>query len=194
MNTGDIIFSYIGTTGNPISSVTEGYRGARVNHMGIIVENTFGTFVLEAFPPEVRLTHMDVFTRRSNDQSGSPRLMLASLKNAHVELVTPAIQYGLAQRDIPYDQLYLTGEGALYCSELVVDMFKHANDGSAFFPEEPMSFSDNQTGEIHEDWIAYYAYFGMTVPQGQPGSNPGGISLDSKIEIYDVIGEIPGYV
>lgn len=194
MNTGDLIFSYIGSGGNPISSVTEGYRGARVNHVGIIIKNTFGTYVLEAFPPEVRMTHLDVFTRRSRDQNEKPRLMIASLKNAHLDLITPAIQYGLTQRDIPYDQLYLTGEGALYCSELIVDMFKHANDGSEFFSEEPMSFLNNQTGEIHDDWVAYYAYFGTEVPQGQTGSNPGGISLDSKIEVYKVIGEIPGYM
>lgn len=56
-----------------------------------------------------------------------------------------------------------------------------------------MNFKDNQTGEVHPSWIAYYAYFGMAVPEREPGSNPGEISLDSRINVYEVIGNIPGY-
>jgi hypothetical protein len=72
-------------------------------------------------------------------------------------------------------------------------MFRHANNGATFFPETPMSFRDTETGQIHPTWVQYYAYYGMPVPEGEPGSNPGELSLDSKIEIYDVIGSIPGY-
>jgi hypothetical protein len=162
--------------------------------MGVLVNTHHGSFVLDAFPPEVRLTNLEVFTRRSNDDEGSPRMMLGRLKGQHHHLIGPAIAYGIKQRNIPYDQLYLTNEAALYCSELVVDMFRHANDGASFFPETPMSFRDIQTGEIHPTWQHYYAYYGMPVPEGQPGSNPGEISLDSKLEIYDVIGSIPGYI
>lgn len=56
-----------------------------------------------------------------------------------------------------------------------------------------MSFRDELTGEIHPTWEQYYAYFGLLVPEGEPGSNPGDISKDPRIEIYDVIGNIPGY-
>ena len=161
--------------------------------MGVMVRNQRGLFVLEAFPPEVRLTNLAVFRRRSQNDAGDARLMLARLKDDYSDLITPAVRYGLAQRDIPYDQLYLTDEGALYCSELVVDMFKDANGGIEFFPETPMNFKDNQTGEVHPSWIAYYAYFGMAVPEREPGSNPGEISLDSRINVYEVIGNIPGY-
>jgi hypothetical protein len=101
--------------------------------------------------------------------------------------------YGLQQRDIPYDRRYLTDEAALYCSELIVDMFKAANDDVAFFEESPMSFRDTETGELHEYWIRYYDYFGMEVPDGEPGSNPGDISKDSRLDVYDVVGDITGY-
>ncbi len=193
MQSGDLVFSYIGREGNPISAVTAGYRGARVNHVGVAVRNALGTFVLEAFPPEVRLTHFDVFARRSHDRSGTERLLFARLKSGHKELIEPAIRYGLDQRDIPYDRLYLSDEAKLYCSELVVDMFKHANGGDEFFAETPMSFRDDATGRIHPDWVAYYAYFGLAVPDGKPGSNPGDISLDARLDIYEVRGDIPGY-
>lgn len=192
--TGDIVFTQIGSDQNAISAVTEGYKGARVNHMGVIVTNPQGIFVLEAFPPEVRLTSIIVFIRRSNDPvHGVPRYIVARLNPAYQTLIPDAISYGLSMRDIPYDELYLTDEAKLYCSELVVDMFKAANSGEEFFVEHPMNFRDTATGRIHSAWQSYYDYFGMPVPQGQPGSNPGDISKDNKISIMVVNGPITGY-
>lgn len=124
LQTGDLIFSFIGSSSNAISAVTEGYRGARVNHVGVLVRTTYGMFVLEAFPPEVRLTNYAVFSRRSHDTEGNPRLIHGRLDASFGSLIGPAVQYGIGRRNVPYDELYLTGEGALYCSELVVDMFK----------------------------------------------------------------------
>ncbi|MEM8866193.1 MAG: YiiX/YebB-like N1pC/P60 family cysteine hydrolase [Planctomycetota bacterium] len=193
MITGDLLFTQIGSPGNAISAVTEGYRGARVNHVGVIVETNLGTFVLEAFPPEVRLTNLQVFIRRSNDHLENPRYMAARLLQEHLDILPAAISYGLEQRDVPYDSRYLTDEAALYCSELVVDMFKNANNGIPFFPESPMSFRDLETGEVHDYWVRYYDYFGMDVPEGAPGSNPGDISKDDRLHIYDVVGNITGY-
>jgi len=117
MQTGELIFTQIGPSDNAISSVTEGYKGARVNHVGVVIENQFGKFVIEAFPPEVRLTNINVFIRRSRDINSNPRYIAGRFHNDHHNLVSSAIEYGLAQRYIPYDRLYLTGEAALYCSE-----------------------------------------------------------------------------
>lgn len=161
--------------------------------MGVKNQTSFGLFVLEAFPPEVRLTQLDIFARRSNGANGNPRLMVGRLNNDYLGLIPEAMEYGIARRNIPYDQLYLTNEQALYCSELVVDMFKHANENSPFFAENPMSFRDNVSGELHPTWINYYAYYGIDVPEGEPGSNPGDISNDNSITIYDVRGSIPGF-
>lgn len=193
MESGDLVFTLIGHVDNAISSVTAGYCGARVNHVGVVVQNNRGTFILEAFPPEVRLTNVVVHLRRSRDIDRRERYMLGRLNAEHRHLIPNAIAYGLAQRDVPYDRLYLTDEDALYCSELVVDMFKSSNNRQIFFHEQPMSFRDLTTGEIHPDWVEYYARFGMEVPQGEPGSNPGGISLDPKLEIYRVEGPVAGF-
>ena len=190
---GDLIFTQIGSSANAISAVTDGYKGARVNHVGVVVSNNHGTFVLEAFHPEVRVTSLGVFLRRSELASGKPRYLLARLENQYHGLLPDAIQYGLDQRNLPYDHLYLTDAAALYCSELVVDMFRYANGGSDFFPEQPMSFRDIVSGEIHPGWIEYYAKFGMEVPDGQPGSNPGSISRDARLKILDVQGPPTGY-
>ncbi|MBW3696121.1 hypothetical protein EK599_10460 [Vibrio sp. T187] len=193
MKAGDLIFSQIGSSTNAISSVTEGYKGARVNHVGVIIENHFGIYVLEAYYPEVKLTNIDTHIRRSADSNGNARYMLGRLKSEFMHLIPSALDYGLRQKNLPYDHLYLTGESSLYCSELVVDMFKHANSGVEFFPESPMSFRDLETGEVHAQWISYYRYFGMEVPEHEPGSNPGDLSKDSKLHVYDVVGDISGY-
>ena len=192
MNTGDLIFSQIGPDANAISDVTEGFRGARPDHMGVIIENPIGIFVLEAFPPEVRITHIDVFLRRSRTSGGDPGYMLGRINNEFHSLIPDAIAYGLRQRDIPYDRRYLTDPAQLYCSELVVDMYKYANSGEAFFPEHPMSFRDLETGIIKPYWIQYYQQFGMSVPHGEPGSNPGTISLDPRLDIYRIEGPMVG--
>lgn len=194
MEDGDLVFSFIGRADNAISAVTEGFRGARVNHVGVLVRNNLGVFVLEAFPPEVRLTNLAVFLRRAEDSSGQARYMVGRLRSQYRGLIPAALAYGLQQRDTPYDRLYLTDASELYCSELIVDMFKVANQGVDVFTEQPMSFRDRATGELSPQWIAYYEYFGMPVPQGEPGSNPGGISSDPKLGIYEVNGQIPGFV
>jgi hypothetical protein len=194
MKTGDLIFSCIGALDDPILAVTQGYRGARVNHVGVYVENAQGQFVLEAFPPEVRVTNLEIYQRRSQLTAEGPiRIMLGRVRTEFRHLIPPAIDFGIRRRNTPYDKLYQTDERSLYCSELIVDMFKTANGGAAFFPEKPMSFRDLNTGEVLRAWVDYYAYFGMEVPEGEPGSNPGDMSLDPKLEIYSVIGPVPGY-
>lgn len=191
---GDLIFTQIGSDTNAISVVTQGYRGARVNHVGVVVLNRRGTFVLEAFPPEVRLTQISVFLRRSWFGSETPRSITARLRPDHAHLIPAAITYGLEQRDVPYDERYQTDQDALYCSELIVDMFRAANGGLEFFPEEPMSFRDPQTGQVLPAWREYYERFGMPVPDGAPGSNPGSISRDSRLNIVRVEGPPSGYL
>lgn len=190
---GDFVFTQLGSAHNAISAVTEGYKQARLNHMGVAIRNNKGLFVLEAFPPEVRLTNVPVFLRRSMDINGQERYMVGRLRPEFQPLIPRALAYGLSKRDTPYDQLYLTDETALYCSELVVDMFTAANGGLPFFLETPMSFRDRTTGEVLPAWVEYYATFGMPVPEGQPGSNPGDISKDSRLRIVHVKGPITGY-
>lgn len=193
MITGDLVFTEIGSPLNAISAVTEGYRGARVNHVGCVLDNQFGKFVIEAFPPEVRLTHIKIYLHRSHDERGNPRYLVARLKPEYRHLIPAAIYHGLQQRDIPYDRLYMAGVPSLYCSELMVEMFRYANGGLPFFKESPMTFKNAETGEFHDYWVKYYDYFGMPVPEGVMGSNPGAMSRDPKLYVYNVVGDITGY-
>ena len=160
--------------------------------MGVLVKVQGSDWVLEAFPPKVMMTPLASFLDRSKNGAGKERYLVGRLRPQWQSLIPAAIAYGRQHLGIPYDNRFLTDEEHLYCSELVVDMFKAANGGQEFFKERPMSFVDPATGEISTAWVNYYHFFGMDVPQGAPGSNPGDISSDTHVDIVAAVGPISG--
>ncbi len=176
-----------------IEAVKLGFHDSRISHVGMFLAVGGVPYVIEAYPPEVRLTPLAVFLRRSRDRLSRPRICVGRLRDPFRRLIPGALAQALALRGLPYDRVYLTGEDAYYCSELVVDAFKRANDGEEFFPEEPMSFRDPRTGEILEYWIRYYAFFGRPVPEGEPGSHPATISLSARLSIVARLGFLTGW-
>jgi uncharacterized protein YycO len=172
-----------------IESVTPGYHDANISHIGIYKKLGDQDYVIEAYPPEVKLTPLPLFLARAVDDHNRPGVFVGRLKLDYRHLIPAAIEKALSLTGIPYDKAYLSGEDAYYCSELVVDAFKYANGGKEFFPEQTLSFIDRNTGEVHEYWTRYYnKYLGMSLPVGEPGSSPGHISLSPKIEIADHYG------
>jgi len=193
--TGDLIFLDLDCFAgcDAIETVKPGFRGARISHVGIFLEVDGTPYLIEAFPPEVRLTPLRVYLRRSLDPERRPRACVGRLKPGYRDLIHPAISHALSLRKLPYDRVYLTGEDEYYCSELVVDAFKYANGGEELFPEEPMSFRDPTTGEILDYWKRYYAYFGRPVPDGEPGSHPASLSLSAPLDIVARYGSMTGW-
>ena len=51
-----------------------------------------------------------------------------------------------------------------------------------------MNFLDPQTNQPLEIWKEYYSKIGLNIPQGDPGINPGGMSLSKKINIMHYYG------
>lgn len=166
-----------------IERVTPGYHNADVTHIGMYGKVGDQDYVIEATPPEVKLTPLPEFLSRASDHLGRPSVFAGRLKHEYQHLVPHAMEKAMELKGLPYDRYYLSGEDAYYCSELVVDAFKHANGGNEFFPEKPMSFVDLDTGEVHENWKRYYGQLGMNLPVGEPGSSPGDISILPKIKI-----------
>lgn len=192
---GDLLFLDLDCFGgcDAIEDVKVGVNGARISHVGIAIDVSGVRYVIEAFPPEVRLTPLNVYLRRALDEQSRPRVCVGRMKSALRHLIPAALYESLRLRGLPYDQVYLTGEDAYYCSELVVDAFKVANAGVEVFAEEPMSFRDSRTGEILEYWRRYYAYFGRPVPEGEPGSHPATISRSDKVDIIARMGILHGW-
>jgi len=84
---------------------------------------------------------------------------------------------------VPYDDEYVYNNGAYYCSELIYDAFMFANNGTPFFRLFPMTYKQPGTNDYFPAWVEYYKQICKPIPEGQPGCNPGGISVSDTIEI-----------
>ena len=78
----------------------------------------------------------------------------------------------------PYDFYYQADNGRHYCSELVFDAY---SDGQqSIFEAVPMNFLD-ANGEMPSYWVELFGGLGCEVPQGEPGTNPSGMSASERL-------------
>ena len=173
---GDLIFTVSGTA-NAITQATS--TDAGIDHVAIVhyIGGEYGLpYVVEAWPPMVSLTPLDTLVSRARASGDS--LVVARVATLDVLLsTTRALRYV----GTPYDELYLQGDSALYCSELVQMCYVDIA-GRAVFEVQPMSFA-GADGAILPEWVEHYARFGCEVPQGLPGTNPAAMARDSRVTI-----------
>ena len=193
---GDLLFQDLdrGPLCDAIERVTQGYRGARFSHVGIVAPSNKGNLVvIEAVSKGVRATPLAEFLARSHDAAGRPKVVVGRLRRRHRRLVPRALDEATARLGKPYDPLFVIGNDRYYCSELVYEALRAANGGPAFFPLEPMTFKDPQTGHTLPAWTAYFRKHNAPIPEGNPGINPGAISRSPEIEIVHVYGSPDGW-
>lgn len=186
---GDLLFC-IEPTGEglsaAISAVTQGFDGAQVVHVGIACHRHDSTAIqlLEATPSHgVWLTSLsDFLDHNEHDALGNPLVIVGRLRDTLglAASIVRAHQY----IGLPYDTLYMPDAAQIYCSELVQLSYLRP-DGSAIFPTIPMSFSDS-TGQIAPYWQQLYGQRGLAVPEGLPGTNPGAMSRDNALRLYEL--------
>ena len=183
---GDLLFCVASPSRDGIAqaivSVTEGIDLQRVSHVAIVCQEPDGRFyALEASGKHgVWLNPIDSFFVHSDHTStGKPMVLFGRLKDT--SCVAASVQKAKTYLGRPYDEQYLPSDSAIYCSELVhFSYFDH--EGKEIFPQQPMSFHD-QSGQVTPFWKDYYRQWNMSVPEGEPGTNPGGISRSDKINI-----------
>lgn len=163
---GDLLFHVV-SQGNHITDVTPG----QTDHVAIYAGNGL---VLEAIPRAgVVTTLLDTVLQREAGHYVRGRVrgvdVAQSLSNARQYL------------GLPYDSLFLPTAEAIYCSELVQLAYvdKH---GRRLFHAIPMSFHD-ETGRITPYWQQFYEQRGLSVPEGEPGTNPGELSQRKAVVI-----------
>lgn len=168
---------------NAITQVTTGVEGRPIDHVAIVrhVGGDGGPlFVVEAVKPAVRIVPIDTFLV---DNAGADLLV----GRVSVDMdVTRSLHGCLNMVGLPYDDLYLPGDSALYCSELVQINYV-TTAGTLIFEPIPMSFHDG-SGRVTDYWQHFYSTRGMTVPEAMPGSNPADLSRRPQLTI---LGQYP---
>lgn len=83
----------------------------------------------------------------------------------------------------PYDNAFLPNNGALYCSELIYEVFLDdcSAKGKHLFVAKPMNWRD-QNGQMPTYWINHFKKLGMPVPEGIPGTNPTDMARSSRLK------------
>lgn len=190
LQSGDLLFqdSDCGAFCDAIEKVTQGYQGANLSHVGMVISVDKGTKVIEATTDGVVITDLAVFLNRSFDKNGNSKVIVGRVSNKHSELISGALKYAESLLNKKYDHIFDIDNDTYYCSELVYESFKRANGGKEIFQLDPMTFIDPDTQKTFGIWTKYYNELGIQIPEGRPGLNPGGISRSPEIEIVHMYG------
>jgi hypothetical protein len=189
---GDMLFqdSDCGPPCEAIEKVTNGYLGANLSHIGIVEQDKDGRWiVIEAISEGVVKTPLEEFLNRSLDAEGNPKVLVGRIIEKYQSLLPEALKEAQKLIGNPYDDIYKIGNSRYYCSELIYEIFKRANNGKAVFDLQPMTFIDPETGKTFPAWIDYFDELNEPIPEGEPGLNPGGLSRSPAIRIVHYYGK-----
>lgn len=173
---GDLLFC-AKEASNPITEVTQGVSGMKIDHVAIVHKQVNKTYALEAIHKGVTLTPIDSFMAR--------RETVVAARLCDTLGVAQSVERALSFLGRPYDFNFMPSDSAFYCSELVQKNYRYS-DGQLVFKPIAMSFHD-KTGKITDYWKEYYGRQGLTVPEGEPGSNPGDLSRSKALQILGII-------
>ena len=182
---GDLLFQDLncGELCDAIEAVTEGVNGKDFSHCAMVVKINDTLQVVEAIGDKVQVTSLRNFFARSGDTTTIQNIAVGRVLEKYHFIVARAAMKAKAHIGEPYDDVFLMNNNSWYCSELLYDAFKEANNSNDFFELNPMTFKDPKTNDFFPAWVDYYQQLKTDIPEGKPGINPGLISRSDKIEI-----------
>lgn len=186
LQNGDLIFQEDCSeeTNNTIKKVTSSIGDYNFTHVGIVYIDEKGeTYVIEATRPKVTITPLDDYLYPKGNTGCYPRSVVGRLKVEYQKLIPDAIDEARKLIGKDYDDGFVLGNDKYYCSELVYDVLLKANGGESVFPLNVMTFKSAETGEITRGWTEYFDKYGLPVPEGELGINPGAMSRSDVIAI-----------
>ena len=185
---GDLLFQDLdcGDLCDAIETVTEGVNGKDFSHCGMVIKINDSLKVIEAIGEQVQVNSIATFLARSGDSETLQNTTVARVKSGYASLISKATVYAIQQIGEPYDHEFILDNGSWYCSELLYEAFKDANNDKDFFELAPMTYKDPKTKSFFPAWVEYYKILNKDIPEGKPGLNPGSISRSDKIEIIDI--------
>ena len=196
---GDILFQDLDSSPlcDAIEIVTPGYNNYNFSHIGIIVElgdpnciNPNYIYednirVLEAIPNKVTTTKLDSFLNRSIDSNEKPKVIVGRLKKRYQYSILDAVKFLKNKIGMEYDDYFIKDNNKYYCSELIYEAFEK----DSVFRLYPMTFADPITNNTMNLWQEYYNELETKIPEGEPGINPGIMSISENIKIVHKYGE-----
>ncbi len=188
---GDLLFQNLdcGDFCNAVEKVTIGYKGARFSHVAIVAKDSTGNLVvIEAVSRGVSIISVKDFFNKSHDKNNNPKVIVGRLLPQYQHLIPKAIKEAYKLLGHKYDDVFCSTNDSYYCSELIYEIFKRANNSKEVFELVPMTFKDPDTKETFPIWTKYFQDLNKPIPEGEPGNNPGGISLSKKIKIVYAYG------
>jgi hypothetical protein len=194
---GDLLFQDLdaGPLCDAIEQVTAGYDGTNLSHVGLVATDANENLVvIEAVSAGVVATSLSTFLGRSLDNRRRPKVLVGRLNPALVSdcnsLLHRAVARARALEGKAYDKQFLIGNDSYYCSELIYEAFRRANDGRPLFTLQPMTFKEPGKDEPFAAWRAYFARLGAAIPEGCPGINPGSLSRSPVLTIIHEYGAV----
>lgn len=176
---GDLVFvmSSDSEFSEAITESTAAQDSLKFDHVAIVAIEHDVAYVIEASSRDgVIMRTLDEFLKEvplSNGRYGVvfKRLTKASRKGICMSKVIENAKRHIGEE---YDWYFMPDNGRQYCSELVFDSFVDAN-GDHLFEAVPMNFR-NVDGTMPYFWVELFRSLGTDIPEGVPGTNPGGIS------------------
>lgn len=191
---GDLLFQDLncGVFCDSIDSVTYGYKNTYMSHVAMVINvESAEPQLIQAVSSGVAITPLAPFLAASRDNSGNPRVIVGRLQQPYQKLIPSAISYTIQQVGKPYNASFIPALGnSFYCSELIAEAFKYANNGTALFHTHPMNFMDKNHQWFLPLWENYYHQLQITPPQGVAGTNPGAMSQESILDIVYYYGQL----
>jgi hypothetical protein len=185
---GDLLFQDLncGELCDAIEAVTEGVNGKDFSHCAMVVKINDSLKVLEAIGDQVQVNTLKDFFARSGDTASIQNITVGRVLEKYQPIIAKASLKAKEYIGQPYDDVFLMNNNSWYCSELLYEVFKEANDAQDFFELNPMTFKDPNTHTFFPAWVDYYKQLKQDIPEGKPGINPGLISRSDKIQIVPI--------
>ena len=185
---GDLLFQNLkcGALCDAIKAVTNGVDGKQFAHCAMVVKINDTLKVVEAIGNQVQANSLYNFFKRSGDTSVIENITIARLKNEYKKFIAKASAFAKKQVGKPYDDEFIMNNEKWYCSELLYEAYKNANNKKDFFTLAPMTFKDPKTNNFFSAWVDYYKDLQKPIPEGKLGINPGLISRSKKIDVLKI--------
>src|SRR5690606_20913222 len=145
---GDLLFIIVdcGAMSDAINAFEERLNGNDFNHVVMVYSDNNNFFVYEVISKGVVKTPINDFLKRTDV------VYKGTLTEPFQHLIPLAAAFCEMQLGVPYDNDFLYDNGKYYCSELIYDAFKSANNNEPFFKLFPMTYKEPGSDNFFPVW------------------------------------------